>query len=449
MKVKAKRVVGVFLIFLFLCGLGQLFVPVTEGQQDNLVVDQTYWLRLANNAWKYYQPDVGVDSKTGLHSSAWGWPYFTDWDLGIYIQAIIDANQLGILSSDGAWGANARFDKILTFLETRQLTSNGVPYSWYKAVDGSVYVDETQNAADSGELLVTLNNLRVLRPDLADAINNIVYNRTNYEPLQHNVDALVGSRNLYDYYVASGFAGFWPNRFSSLASSILDNIVSAPTVSTYGISLPISKINCEPLLLSVFNLDANSKLGSLANLVYLAHEARYNATGKFVAFSEGNTGFSNPPYYVYEWVVKQDGLTWTIDDGQADVGVVPIIYSKVAVGLLAMHNTPFTQNMVSYIESQSNPTSGYLDGIDENGRIAVNLGDKTNSMIIGAAHYAINNMQISPLTPSPSNSDAPPQLHLPSNWYVIVFIAAVIFVVCLSLIRKIVDSRRKKLAKSF
>ena len=28
--------------------------------------------------------------------------------------------------------------------------------------------------------------------------------------------------------------------------------------------------------------------------VYLAHEARYNATGKFVAFSEGNTGLNNP-----------------------------------------------------------------------------------------------------------------------------------------------------------
>ena len=74
-------------------------------------------------------------------------------------------------------------------------------------------------------------------------INNIVYNRTNYAPLEQAVDALKNSKKLYDYYVASGFAGFWPSRFSTLASSILNNIVSAPTVSTYGVSLPISEIN--------------------------------------------------------------------------------------------------------------------------------------------------------------------------------------------------------------
>ncbi len=256
MKIKSKRIVGIFLVFLFLFGVAQLFVPVTEGQQSSLVVDRAYWLNLANNAWKYYQPGVGIDSTTGLHGSAWGWPYFTDWDLGVYIQAVIDANQLGILSNDGSWGADARFDKILAFLGTRQLTSNHVPYSWYKAVDGSVYVDETQNAADAGELLVSLNNLKVLKPDLADSINNIVYNRTNYAPLEQAVDALKNSKNLYDYYVASGFAGFWPSRFSTLATSILNNILTAPTVITYGVTLPSARINCEPLLLSVFNLES-------------------------------------------------------------------------------------------------------------------------------------------------------------------------------------------------
>ena len=268
------------------------------------------WL---NNAWKYYQPGVAVDSTTGLHSAGLGYPYFTDWDLGVYIQAIIDVSKLGILSSSGTWGADERFSKILTFLQTRQLSSNGLPYVWYQSANGNPYVTEEQNAADTGELLVALNNLKIFRPHLAETINSIVYNRTNYAPLQQAVDTLASSKNLYDYYVASGFAAFWPSRFSSLASSILNNIVSAPTVSTYGISLPTSKLTGEPLLLSVFNLAPNVKLEGLAQQVYLAHEARYNATGKFVAFSEGNTGLNNPSY-VYEWVVKQDGSTWTIDD---------------------------------------------------------------------------------------------------------------------------------------
>jgi hypothetical protein len=453
-KVKTKHVAGVFLIFVFLFGIAQLFVPVTEGEKSSLVVDQAYWLRLANNAWNYYQPGVSLDSNTGLHSAGLGYPYFTDWDLGVYIQSIIAVNQLGILSNSGTWGADARLTKIMTFLQTRQLSANGLPYVWYQSADGNPHVTDEQNAADSGELLVALNNLRVFRPDLADAINNIVFNRTNYAPLEQNVEGLTNSRNLYDYYVASGFAGFWPSRFSSLASSILDNIVSAPTVSTYGVALPTSKLTCEPLFLSAFNLAPNAKLDGLAEQVNLASAARYIATGKFVAFSEGNTGLDNPPY-VYEWVVKEDGSTWTIDDGQNDVGISPIIYFKAAVGLLAIHDTPFTESMVSYIESHlPNPSSGYSDGIDENGRVATSDIDKTNGMIIEAAFYAINNLPgpaptpTSNSTPTPSSSVNPFDTNPVGTWYVIVFIAVLLTVGCARLVQVIVGFRKEKTPES-
>ena len=404
-KVEAKCVVGVFLILMILLGVAQLFVPVTKGQQGSLVVDRAYWLSLANNAWKYYQPGFGVDSTTGLHGTSQDFPYFTDWDLGVYIQSIIDANKLGIINKDGIWGAEVRFNKILTFLQNRPLSSNGIPYVWYQATNGNPHLIEEQNAADSGQLLVALNNLRVFRPDLADAVNNIVFNRTNYAPMKQAVDALANSKNLYDYYVARGFAGFWPSRFSKLADSILNNIVSSPTVSTYGVLLPSSKLTCEPLLLSVFNLAPNSKLEGLAYMVYLAHEARYNATGKFTAFSEGNTDYNKIPYYVYEWVVREDGSTWTIEDGVDNSGFVPIIYFKAAVGLLAIHNTPFSKNMVLYIESHlSNPKNGYSDGIDENGRVVTREIDKTNGMIIGAAIYAISNQRSPTSIPTPTPS---------------------------------------------
>src|SRR3990172_6498502 len=69
-----------------------------------------YWLDLADTAWNYFQPGKGVDATTGLHQASLDWPYFTDWDLGLYIQTIIDAAKVGILSSEGAWGANARLE---------------------------------------------------------------------------------------------------------------------------------------------------------------------------------------------------------------------------------------------------------------------------------------------------------------------------------------------------
>ena len=206
MKVRFGVFVAVLIIFMLLFGPLQLNLPETKAQQSSLIVDRTYWLRLSTNAWRYYQPGVGVDSTTGLHSAGLGFSDFTDWDLGVYIQATIDANKLGILDTAGSWGADARFNKILTFLKTRQLTSDGQPYCWYKSTDGTPSGYDPQWAADTGELLVALNNLRGFRPNLAETINYIVYNRTNYTRLQQNVDDLTYSRNIYDYYIASGFA---------------------------------------------------------------------------------------------------------------------------------------------------------------------------------------------------------------------------------------------------
>ncbi len=162
---------------------------------------------------------------------------------------------------------------------------------------------------------------------------------------------LAGSVNIYDYYVVCGFADFWPSQFSSEANTILSNIVNAPTVETYGVALPEAKITSEPLLLSIFNFQQpNASLLNLSRQVYLAEEARYNATGKYTAFSEGNIVGESGETYVWEWVVLPDGSTWVIEKDQTSViSVTPVVYLKVAVGLDALYNTNYTQSMVDAI----------------------------------------------------------------------------------------------------
>lgn len=225
LKGKGRYIIASSMIVLVLLGVTQFFVPMGNGQEE-AVGDRAYWIRLATNAWRYFQPYIGVNAGTGLHGAGLYWPYFTDWDLGLYIQAIIDAEKLGILSKTGTWGADARFDKLLTFLENRELTSSGLPYVWYDSATGKRNGDGQGNPCDSGKLLVALQNLRVYRPELANRINNVVYNRTNYELWKQEVEGLVSSTNIYDYYVARGFAGFWPTPFTSVADSIINNIAS-------------------------------------------------------------------------------------------------------------------------------------------------------------------------------------------------------------------------------
>ena len=413
MKVRYLLVSMVIIVLLFTLQAYQ----TVGNDQVNIAGGEVNWRGLAENAWEYFQPAKGVDATTGLHCSCIDWPYFTDWDLGLYIQTIIDAEKLGILNRDGVWGADARLEKVLTFLEGRELTVDGLPCWWYESRTGRRWGDGSPHVADSGKLLVALQNLKLCRPDLAGRINYVVYEKTNYTSMWKAVDKMAGSTGIYQYYVASGFAGFWPERFSSVAEAILNNIVLAPKVETYGVELPVSKISCDPLFHSVFELKPEARLQELGMQVYLAHEARYNATGEYVAFSEGNTDL-NDPSYAYEWVVLPDGRTWVIKNHMgSDVQMAEIIYFKVAVGFLATYNTEFAQKIVEYLMSHiSKPTSGYMDGVDENGRLVTRVTDKTNGLIISAARYAIENsvfsafpwqnsdLTVTPTVPTPTSS---------------------------------------------
>ncbi len=139
-------------------------------QNPAVSTGSAYWTGLATNAWQYFQVGNGVNSVTGLDASGQGYPYFTDWDLGVYIQAIIDADKLGIISDNGTYGADWRINKILTFLETRPLTSDGQPYDRYCTANGQNEDDSAQVATDAGNLFVSLNNLKAYMPDLASTI---------------------------------------------------------------------------------------------------------------------------------------------------------------------------------------------------------------------------------------------------------------------------------------
>jgi hypothetical protein len=129
---------------------------------------------------------------------------------------------------------------------------------------------------------------------------------------------------------------------------------------------------------------------ALAYQVYLAHEAFYNDTGQYRAFSEGP---SSTGQWVYEWVVYPDGRTWfVLNENGSDFNMTPVIYTKVAMGFLAIYNTTFAENMCIYLENAlPDPAHGYSEGVDEAGALLTGVGCNTNGLIIGAATYAIQN----------------------------------------------------------
>ena len=104
--------------------------------------------------------------------------------------------------------------------------------------------------------------------------------------------------------------------------------------------LHAAKISCEPLLLSLFELQQPNPQQynltyNLMQQVYLAHYGYYNATNQYRAFSEGGSPSGS---YIYEWVVLPDNRTWTVltSDGSTYTGTdAPVIYTKVAIKFLS------------------------------------------------------------------------------------------------------------------
>jgi hypothetical protein len=361
------------------------------------IINSTVWHDVAANAWAFFQPGIGVDPNTGLpYAGGQGFEAFTDWDLGAYIQAIIDAEKIGLETSADA---NARFDKILTFLADRPINeTTGYPFWFYDATNGTDYHENSDNAtfaadtADLGALFVGLNNLRVFDPSLAPEINNIVFNGTsNFAALLPIIQADSTSNNTYSYFVDSGFADFWSQQVGNVPGDILNNILNSPTISVSGVSLPEALIGNEPLIRSVFEFSSvPSGLTNLMAKVYAANEAYYDQTGKFIAPSEGQTPSNG---WAYGWVVGPHDVPWEVTNSYPytlDYTNPAVLYNKVAFSYLALYNTTFARSLTVFIENICpTPTNGYFDGADTSGNIVNELGTNTNSLILDAALYAL------------------------------------------------------------
>jgi len=372
-------------------------------------MNSSVWREVAVNAWNYFQPDKGIDSTAGLPASSWGYNYFTDWDLGVYIQAVMDAEKLGLCEKDGSWGASIRLEKVVKFLETRDLLTNVTtrPPYWFYSSTGAGYREQDRfDVVDTGTLLVSLHNLKTYNSSLSTRIDNFVYNRvSNQEGNRTDYASIVPgikgedktSTSIYAYYLTAGFAKFFPE-LEPYADMVLDNINNAPTTMTpEDVTLPKAKLTCEPLLYSYFYLPNNPKLNTILDQVYAAHEARSESTGEFVAFSEGHNKVNDD--FIYEWVVLPNGDTWKITLVGSSTyleNIKPVIYTRVAVSFLSIYNSSYAKDMCVYLEkAMLKPESGYFDGAIYNpDPLAYNyvnhVGCNTNGLILAAARYAVS-----------------------------------------------------------
>jgi len=350
------------------------------------------WKDWARTAWAYYQPGVGLNSKTLLHYAVSEWNFFTDWDLATYILTLIDADRLQLIESGPSF--QERATAIINFLESRQLTEDKIAYWAYDANNGLPEASaRPSNAADAGRLLIALHTLKQYRTDLTSRIDNIVYSKHNFTKLADDKTAGWGS-GFYAYYIAQGFKLFGFEDYPAVQNSLkaLDELEQKTQVTIYGEQLPLTWITAEPIIHNILDLETNATYRELATKVLNTYEQRYLATGRLTAFSEG---VYDSQGYVFEWVVRGDtGETWTVTqivDGKVEtLNVSPAIYLKIAFALHAVFPSNYTSTLLKALLAKKLATSkGFLEGVTEDGEIIPVLTDKTNGMILNAARYTL------------------------------------------------------------
>lgn len=366
-------------------------------------INGTVWKQVAQYAWNYFQPEVGVSAQTGLpFAGGLDFKAFTDWDLGSYIQAVINAQKIGLIGVEGSWGSSGRLEKVVAFLETRELNeTTGYPFWFYDSTTGRNYHEKSDYAntaidgADAGRLLVALHNVKLFNSSLADRINYVIYTRSDYHSLVPGLQIYTSSNSLYAYYIVSGFACFWPQEVGTIPSTILTNILNnSGTITTFDVELPNAPICNEPLLSALFEINNSDheRLMALTHQVYVACQAFYASTGNYMAPSEGVTTTRG---WLYEWVVGPNGKPWTITNSNQQIyydydTVTPCVYTKVGFSFLALENTTFAKNLCIWLEDATpDPLHGYYDGADWFKNVVWQVSSNGNCLILDAALYAL------------------------------------------------------------
>ena len=413
------------------------------------------WCSRAGIAWKYFQPGVGWNPRTGLSYDSSNFHYFTLWGLASYVLALVAAQQI-LPNSFGSYTFETRVDKILDFIDPALnpsfRDSTQVPYLVFnadtRAPDTGLRAHERCGLWPSAYLPVHTEEL----PDelgysgyanYANRLNTLVTNQN----IVAGVRALahVGS-DIYAYYVAQGFR-LWPGfaSQSTTETNFYNQVMNGPFVNPslmYGVSgIPSGmQILSEVQLNAIMELNgipevtesptnAWSALYTLAGRVMQVQWNRWAQTGKLTAWSEGalmyDNGNSWAPGFVYQNIVDPTKGTWVITDPSDqrvilwtqtsggtgyngyDTTHLPIVFTKVGLGFQAVYgDNAFTAALVSALGNKNDPNKGFKEGVWEGDLGFINgaLNVQTNEAILSAAAYKLLKDFSITVTPQPGSS---------------------------------------------
>lgn len=385
---------------------------LTLPEQSELTPEENQWAQIA---WKYFENNLV--SETGLVNSVDKYPSSTLWDTGSYLQALISAYRLKVITP-------AKFDNLmnaaLTALRDLPLFENQLPNKAYHT-ESLAMVDYNNKPTESGIGWSAIDIGRLLVP-----FNWIVWNcprhtNTVRDILAHwNIENMIVEGTLYGaaidnfgktIYLQEGRIGY--EEYSARSFTLIGYDVSEALkyndyielIDINGIAIPTDKrspqkygahnyVVSESYILDGLEFGWGIAAKEFAFRVYSAQKERYNQTGILTAVSEDH--IDRPPYFVYNTVFS-DGKEWNcITDLGEDASAFRTISTKAAFGWHMLYRTPYTEKLIDEVKELYDPERGWYSGLYEktkkpNKAITCN----TNGIILETLCYKAFGKQIS------------------------------------------------------
>ncbi|EYD76386.1 hypothetical protein Rumeso_02050 [Rubellimicrobium mesophilum DSM 19309] len=349
-------------------------------------------MEMAQNAWHYFEANWQPD--TGFTNAVNAYPSTTLWDTGSYIGAVISAEGLGFINEEAA---KDRLDLLLGTLSHLQLFRSECPNKVYHTQTAfpTTYTNEPGeigcSALDIARLMVWLKVIEQRYPEFQADVRRTL-RRWNWCNIVTPAGVLQGSTvggdgaTLYVQEGRLGYEEYGAAAFALWGFDVGEAYKPEPysTVWLYGVEVPYD--TRDPRVLGAHNYvvtesyallgiefgladpagdDIPAWIARAAQNVYEAQARRFEATETFTARTEHQ--LLDAPYFVYDTLFS-DGRPWaTITDTGQWVPEHGAVALKGAMGLWALWDTDYTDQLFDYIADQFDPKLGYVEGIYENG----------------------------------------------------------------------------------
>ncbi|MEP3032709.1 MAG: DUF3131 domain-containing protein, partial [Pseudoruegeria sp.] len=373
--------------------------------------------RAARVAWHYFEKFT--QETTGLANSVGNFPSTTLWDTASYMSGLVAAYELCIIEKPMF---DDRIFRLLTTIKGLKLFRGELPNKVYHTKTGE-QVDYTNkpgeigfSALDIGRFLVWMRILKNRYPYLGNTIDSVLL-KWDFQNAIDSEGLLVGAyvdketgetvyaqegRLGYEEYAAKGFAlwGFRPV-LAHRAEPFL-------TASIFGVQVPydgrdprifhsqnyvVTESYLQDGLELGFDLphDDSSPEGlhsdgwraEFADRIYQVQENRWRQTGFMTARSEHNV--KGPPYFTYDTIFS-DGYPWNTVTPRGDFSPDhAAIASKAAMGLWALWDTEYTDELFEAIIELYDPENGMYEGLYERGQGKIEIFTANNNGIILAS----------------------------------------------------------------